>query len=150
MRKKRKMKQKALRSFIFSQIGHRGHANTVGHVCLPDESILISEKSGEVILYKDGNKTEIQGVPDVYVRGQGGLLDLELHPNFAENKWVYMSYASEEGPEKGGHTAIARARLNGNQFTDLQVLYKAIPILPRGSILDPVLNSTMTAISISR
>ncbi|MGB5189498.1 PQQ-dependent sugar dehydrogenase [Robiginitalea sp.] len=103
-----------------------------GMVILPDGSLLISEKSGTVLLFQDGERTTIQGVPEVYVRGQGGLLDLELHPNFTENRWVYMSYASEEGPEKGGHTAIARARLNGNQFTDLQVLYKASPNTTQG------------------
>lgn len=103
-----------------------------GMVILPDGSLLISEKSGDVIRFKDGEKTEILGVPEVYVRGQGGLLDLELHPGFSENRWVYMSYASEEGAEKGGHTAIARARLNGNQFTDLQVLYKGSPNTTQG------------------
>ncbi len=103
-----------------------------GMVFLPDGSLLISEKSGSLICFRDGKKIEIQGVPEVYVRGQGGLLDLELHPNFAQNGWIYLSYASEEGPEKGGHTAIARARLSGDQLIDLQVLYKGSPNTTQG------------------
>ena len=98
-----------------------------GMAFLPDGSMLITEKAGTLIHFKDGEKTEIQGVPPVYERGQGGLLDIELHPNYTENGWIYLSYASEEGEEKGGHTSIARARLNGDQLTDLEVLYKAGP-----------------------
>jgi len=103
-----------------------------GMVFLPDGSMLITEKSGELIHFKEGAKTSIQGVPEIYARGQGGLLDIELHPNYAENGWIYLSYASEEGDEKGGHTAIARARLSGDQLTDLQVLYKAGPNTTQG------------------
>ena len=59
-----------------------------GMVFLPDGSMLITEKSGELIRFKEGEKTSIQGVPEVYMRGQGGLLDIELHPNYAENGWI--------------------------------------------------------------
>ena len=103
-----------------------------GMAFLPDGSMLITEKAGTLIHFRDGEKTEIQGAPPVYVRGQGGLMDIELHPNYAENGWIYLSYASEEGEEKGGNTAIARARLTGNQLTDLQLLYKAGPNTTRG------------------
>ncbi|MEJ2163293.1 MAG: PQQ-dependent sugar dehydrogenase [Robiginitalea sp.] len=103
-----------------------------GMVFLPDGSMLITEKSGSIIHFKEGEKTFIQGVPEVYARGQGGLLDIELHPNYAENGWIYLSYASEEGEEKGGNTAIARARLSADQLSDLEVLYKAGPNTTRG------------------
>ena len=98
-----------------------------GMVFLPDGSMLITEKSGEIIHFKEGEKTQISNIPAVYNRGQGGLLDIELHPDFQENGWIYLSYSSEEGDDKGGNTAIARARLSGNSLTDLQVLYKATP-----------------------
>ncbi len=103
-----------------------------GMVFLPDGSMLITEKSGEIIHYKDGEKTQISNVPAVYNRGQGGLLDIELHPRYAVNGWIYLSYSSEEGDDKGGNTAIARAKLSGNSLTDLQVLYKATPNTTRG------------------
>lgn len=94
---------------------------------LPDGGMLITEKAGQIILFKDGEKTSLQNVPPIYYRGQGGLMDIKLHPDYANNGWIYLSYASEEGEEKGGHTAIARAKLSGNSLTDLEVLYKASP-----------------------
>ena len=103
-----------------------------GMTFLPDGSMLITEKSGEIIQFKDGNKQQLTGGPEVYVRGQGGLLDIILHPNYEENGWIYMSYASSEGEGEGGNTAIARAKLNGTQFTDLEVLYKATPNTTKG------------------
>lgn len=103
-----------------------------GMAFLPDASMLITEKSGVIYRVRDGQKTEIGGVPPVYQRGQGGLLDIELHPDYEDNGWLYLSYSSEEGEGKGGHTAIARARLSGDQLSDLQVLYKAGPNSTRG------------------
>lgn len=103
-----------------------------GMTFLPDESILITEKSGEILLFKDGVKTTIQGGPDVYVRGQGGLMDVELHPDYANNGWIYFSYASDAGEGSGGNTAIMRAKLNGNSLTDSELLYKASPNTTRG------------------
>ncbi len=103
-----------------------------GMAFMPDGGILITEKSGSMILFRDGEKTEISNVPDVYVRGQGGLLDVELHPDYENNGWIYLSYASEEGEGKGGNTAIARAKLQGTALTNLEVLYKAGPNTTRG------------------
>ncbi len=99
---------------------------------LPDGSILVTEKAGELILYKDGIKTVISGVPEVYNRGQGGLLDIQLHPDYASNGWLYITYASEEGSEKGGHTALMRAKLENNTLTNKEVLYKAAPNTTKG------------------
>ncbi len=94
---------------------------------LPDDSILISEKTGELIHFKNGEKTTIEGMPDVYVRGQGGFMDVKLHPDYKNNGWIYFSYVSSEGEEAGGNTAIMRAKLNGNTLTDKAILYKAAP-----------------------
>lgn len=99
---------------------------------LPDESILITEKSGELIHFKDGKRTKISGLPEIYVRGQGGLLDIILHPDYKTNGWIYFSYASPEGEGDGGNTAIARAKLKDNSLTDLEVLYKASPNTTKG------------------
>src|SRR5690606_29810511 len=82
-----------------------------GMTWLPDGSMLITEKDGRLIHFKNGEKTEIANVPAVYNSGQGGLMDIELHPNYAENGWIYMTYASEEGPGKGGNTALMRCKL---------------------------------------
>lgn len=99
---------------------------------LPDGSILATEKSGEILLFKDGKKTQISNVPEVYNRGQGGLMDIRLHPNYEDNGWIYISYASTEGDEKGGHTALTRAKLEGNALTNKELLYKAGPNTTKG------------------
>ncbi|MCL4147782.1 UNVERIFIED_CONTAM: hypothetical protein GTU68_009432 [Idotea baltica] len=92
---------------------------------LPDGSMLITEKTGELIHFKDGAKTNIEGAPEVYVRGQGGFLDIEIHPDYENNGWIYMTYASSEGEGEGGNTALARARLSNNTLIDFERLYKA-------------------------
>ncbi len=98
-----------------------------GMAFLPSGGILVTEKRGELLLVENGITTSIQNVPNVSYRGQGGLLDVELHPNFNENHWVYLSYASPEGEETGAHTAIARGQLKGNSLENFEVLYKASP-----------------------
>ena len=97
-----------------------------------DNSILASVKSGSIFHYKDGIKTQIKGVPKIYLRGQGGLMDIAFHPNFKENKLVYFSYASEDKVEKGGNTTIARAKLIEDSLIDLEVLYKGSPNSRKG------------------
>jgi glucose/arabinose dehydrogenase len=103
-----------------------------GLAFLPDGSLLITEKSGELIHFKNGVKTTIEGIPEVYVRGQGGLMDLKLHPNYNENGWIYFSFASAEGDGDGGNTAIMRAKLKNNTLIDKQLLYKASPNTKKG------------------
>lgn len=102
-------------------------SNPWGMVFLPDESILITEKSGELIHFKNNKKQIISGVPEVYTRGQGGLLDIQIHPDYKNNGWIYFSYASAEGQGDGGNTAIMRAKLENNTLTSKQLLYKAEP-----------------------
>ena len=99
---------------------------------LDDNSILASIKSGSIIHYKDGIKKDIKGVPEVYLRGQGGLLDLELHPNFNKNRLVYLSYAYMKNRDDGGNTAIARAQLVNDSLKNLEVLYKGSPVSRKG------------------
>ena len=99
---------------------------------LPDGGLLITEKSGELILFKNGQKQQISGTPEVYARGQGGFLDVALHPDYEENGWIYFTYASSEGEGEGGNTALMRAKLQGNQLTQKEVLYKGEENSDRG------------------
>lgn len=103
-----------------------------GMAFLPDGGMLITEKSGTIINFKNGIKTNISNVPAVYNRGQGGLLDIVLHPDYSNNGWIYFTYASEEGEEKGGHTALMRAKLKDEAFYDNELLYKAGPNTTKG------------------
>lgn len=93
---------------------------------LPDGSIIATEKEGGMFLIKDGNLQEIADVPQVKVMGQGGLLDIKLHPNFEANNWLYISYA--ESRENGkANTRLIRAKLVNNSLTDIIEIYKGAP-----------------------
>ena len=104
--------------------------NPWGLAFLPDGRILITERAGEIRIVKDGILLDekIQGVPAVYAKGQGGLLDIQLHPNFKENAFVYLSY-SKPLADSGG-TVIARAKLEGNALTNLEELFQTSPFGP--------------------
>ncbi len=104
-----------------------------GMAFLPDGSILITEQKGELIHFKNGIKILVKDVPKVYFKGQGGLLDIELHPNYIQNGWIYLSYSSNfKNDGKGGNTTIMRAKLLDNKLVDQKILYKAIPNTDRG------------------
>ena len=98
-----------------------------GMAFLPDGSLLVNDISGEMYkVSKDGKrKIEIKGVPDVYYRGQGGLLDVEIHPNFEENNFVYISYSDViDKPFKNiSFTAVAKAELIKDELKNLMVFY---------------------------
>ena len=99
---------------------------------LPDKSILISEKQGDLILYKNGNKSKVTGFPEVKMLGQGGLMDIKLHPDFTNNGWIYFAYSSSVGEGNGANTAILRGKLQNNAIVQTQFLYKASPNSTRG------------------
>ncbi|PQB04679.1 PQQ-dependent sugar dehydrogenase [Aureitalea marina] len=101
--------------------------NPWGMDWLPDGSMLITEKSGDLIHWVDGQKRMIAGVPDVYVRGQGGFMDVAVHPDYADNGFIFFTMASSEGPGDGGNTQLVRAKLSGNSLTEVTVLYKGTP-----------------------
>jgi len=104
-----------------------------GMAFLPDNSILITEKKGQLIHFKDGTKTEISGLPEIYVRGQGGLLDIALDPDYKSNGWIYISYSSDlEKSDKGGNTTLMRGKLSNNLLVNHETLYKATPNTKKG------------------
>ena len=96
---------------------------------LPNGDLLISERKGELLRFtKDGNLQKISGLPPIKAAGQGGLLDLELHPDYDRNGWLYLAYSSPDGNNENlANTAIMRARLNGNRLEDKQRVFKASP-----------------------
>ena len=91
------------------------------------EEFLLTEKSGKLYKISNNLKTEITGLPDVYVRGQGGLLDVALHPNFKQNNIIFLTLSSKIGDNNGGNTALYSAELNNKTLVNLKLLYKATP-----------------------
>ena len=99
---------------------------------LPNGDLLFTEREGDLHIVRDGKlyPSPIAGVPEVLAKGQGGLLDLELHPDYENNGWIYLSFASpsEEGEEgSGANTEVIRVRLQGNRLTDHEHIFKASP-----------------------
>jgi glucose/arabinose dehydrogenase len=103
---------------------------------LPDGRMLVTEQRGMLRLYTPGGASaEIRGVPEVSFGGQGGLGDIVLHPDFATNGVVYLSYAEAgEGDTRGA--AVARAKLtlgaNGGELQDLEVVWRQTPKVDGG------------------
>ena len=95
---------------------------------LPDDRMLVTERPGRLrLIAADGrlDPQPVTGLPPIAVVGQGGLLDVALHPDYARNGWLYFSYA---GPGDGGQgTEVARAKLDGHALRDLQVLFRMQP-----------------------
>lgn len=90
----------------------------------PDGSALVTELGGQLRRIEASGQPgdPIENVPAVYFAGQGGLFDVVLHPRFAENQLVYLSFA--EGDKKDNGTAVARGRLNGNTLQDIEVIFR--------------------------
>lgn len=104
-----------------------GLAHPWGLAFVPDGGMLVTERPGRLRLVSaDGEVSEpLDGLPDVYARGQGGLLDVALDPAFASNRLVYIAY-SEPGAG-GASTAVARGRLADGGLEDVEVIFRQEP-----------------------
>jgi aldose sugar dehydrogenase len=100
---------------------------------LPDGAMLVSERPGRVRVVRNGvlDPKPIDGLPKVQAGGLAGMMDLALHPKFAENKLIYFSYhkpsQSPDGKAGAGVITLARARWDGAALTDVRDLFSAIP-----------------------
>ena len=101
-----------------------GLENPWGMAWLPNGDILVTERPGRLRIIRDGqlDPTPIAGVPQVFAVGQGGLLDIALHPNFAENSWVYFTYS--DGTRDANRTQVARARFEGDRLSEWTVIFE--------------------------
>lgn len=122
-----------------------------GMTWLPDGKLLLSEKPGQLRIYDNGKLSEpITGLPTIEYHGQGGLLDVEVDPAFAQNGLVYIYYTEKAAQQpipavtrdngdprlgvyqdyadatlKGG--AVARGRLEGSELKDVKVIWRQVP-----------------------
>lgn len=94
---------------------------------LPGGDMLVTEREGRLRRIRDGVlvAAPISGVPELVVSGQGGLLDVVLHPQFAANHTLFLSYAHRSSD--GMTTRVARATLEGDELTDVEVIFEALP-----------------------
>src|SRR6185503_13229919 len=98
-----------------------------GMAFLPDGRLLVTERAGRLrILGTDRVlSAPIAGTPQVFARGQGGLLDVNLDPDFAQNHIIYLSF-SEPGGD-GASTALARGALGQGRIDDIKVIFRQAP-----------------------
>jgi len=94
---------------------------------LPDGRILITERPGRLRLFANGalHPEPITGLPQIAQHGQGGLLDVAIHPDFARNGLVYLAFASRDADGVG--TSIGRARLEGHRLVESRKLFDLLP-----------------------
>lgn len=104
-----------------------------GFTFINNNEVLFTEKQGKVYRYtiSTGTLSEISGVPTVSQNGQGGLLDIAVHPNFSNNNFVYLTYAV--AATGGQTTALGRGELVGNQLQKFTELFRALPIRNSGT-----------------
>jgi glucose/arabinose dehydrogenase len=93
---------------------------------LPDGDILVTERAGRLRIIRDGRllPTPVEGVPPVFAVGQGGLLDVVPHPEFASNRLVYLTYSKPLGGQEST-TALIRGRLENDRLTNVEELFVA-------------------------
>jgi glucose/arabinose dehydrogenase len=95
-----------------------------GIAWLPDGTILITERSGQLRIVRDGvlDPTPISGVPAVLNFKQGGLLDISLHPRFEENRYIYLVYS--QGTSEANRTQVIRGKLNGTTLQNVETIFQ--------------------------
>ncbi len=111
---------------------YTGLENPWGMAWLPDGRMLVTERKGEIWIFEAEHYTgkKLTGLPEVYQRGQGGLMDIQLHPHYRENGWIYVTCAKPG--DGGGSTALMRFRLTGTQISDVETLYQTTPLSASG------------------
>jgi aldose sugar dehydrogenase len=114
-----------------------GLAHPWGLAFLPEGELLVTERPGRLRVIRNGqlDPTPVAGVPEVYAEGQGGLLDVALHPNFAQNRLLYLSF-SKPGPQdadpRPATTAVVRGRFDRDRLVDVEEIFEADAWAARG------------------
>ena len=89
---------------------------------LPDGRFLVTERPGRLNIVENGEATVVGGIPEVSARGQGGLLEVSVHPNYDENGWIYLTY-SKENSEGDTAVSVVRGRLDGTDYVDIEEVF---------------------------
>jgi aldose sugar dehydrogenase len=102
---------------------------------LPSGEMLVTERIGQLRMVRDGvlDPDPIAGIPEVRYQGQGGLLDVTLHPDFEANQLIYLSYSKPNEDRSEATTAVSRGRLVGMELQDVEEIFEAQAWGPGGS-----------------
>ncbi|MGM8228314.1 PQQ-dependent sugar dehydrogenase [Cellvibrio sp. ARAG 10.3] len=92
---------------------------------LPDGDIVAAQKNGYLLRFRDGRQSAlIEGLPDVWNRGQGGLMAIQPHPEYPKNGWLYLTYSHGNNDGKA-MTVVARGKISGQRWQDHEIIYRA-------------------------
>ncbi|MFW5708497.1 MAG: PQQ-dependent sugar dehydrogenase [Bacteroidota bacterium] len=110
-----------------------GLQNPWGLEFLPDGRILIVERPGRLRIWQDGQLQQqpVGGIPQIWAHGQGGLLDVKMHPDYDQNGWIYFAYSTPGNG--GGNTAVGRGRLQDSQLEDFEEIFVGQPFTSGGA-----------------
>ena len=101
-----------------------------GIAVVPDDTLLVTERSGGLVRVADGTPRRIGGVPAVFTGGQGGLLDVTVHPDYPDPAWVYLTYAAgNDAGETTTHLGRGRLAPDAADLADFEVLHAAEPFV---------------------
>ena len=124
-----------VRCEIFNTEKHEFNVETVlsqldhpwGMSFLPNGDLLITQRSGKLLLanLRTGSTQTIDGLPLIHEHGQGGLLDVLVHPDFESNNWIYFSHTKNDGRRYG--TEVVRAQLINATLSDIKTIFVALP-----------------------
>lgn len=133
-----KVTKTELHDYRIEMVVEDGLKNPWAVAFLPDGRKLVTEKAGRLrIVGADGalDPQAIQGTPEVIEHGQGGLMEVALHPEHAKNGWVYLGFS--DGERKGKDvrciTAVVRGRIKDHQWTDQEWIYRPDPKFRSGA-----------------
>lgn len=106
-----------------------GLSNIWGITFLPDGSMVVTERAGHMrVISKEGVVGEpLKGLPEIFVGGQGGLLDVVASPDFASTRKIFFSYSEPSADGKTNSTAVAQGILVGNQLVSVKRIFSQLP-----------------------
>ncbi len=95
---------------------------------LPGGDMLVTERPGRLRVVRSGKllPDSVVGVPEVFAQGQGGLLDVVPHPQFATNRLLYLSFSKPLAGEEGATTAVVRGKFENDRLTGVQQVFEAV------------------------
>jgi glucose/arabinose dehydrogenase len=95
---------------------------------LPSGDALITERPGRLRIVRGGTllPAPVEGVPPVVYQGQGGLLEVAVHPNFASNKFVYLTFSKTKADGSGATTALVRGTFENDRLSNVQTLFESV------------------------
>lgn len=131
-----KVTKTELHDYRIETIVEDGLKNPWAIAFLPDGRRLVTEKAGRLRIVEKNGKLDpkpVSGLPHVVEHGQGGLMEVAVHPDYRRNGWIYLGFADGEPNEKRSITAVVRGRIKGHEWTDQEWIYRPDPKFRSGA-----------------